>query len=180
MPPRFTNRPPHLFLENQIYFISARTQYKHSYFNTNQKKKILSSVINEATKRFQVEVYAWTILANHYHLLCKFQNSKDLSKFIQNIHINSARLVNKLENSPGRRIWFNYWDRCMRNEKDFWKHFNYIHHNPVKHGYIENQDLVKNYQFCSYQQWLKKEGYQWIVSCFAQYPIIDFTTKGEI
>jgi putative transposase len=36
-----------------------------------------------------------------------------------------------------RGIWQRrYWEHLIRNEDDYEKHVNYIHHNPVKHGYV--------------------------------------------
>jgi putative transposase len=29
-----------------------------------------------------------------------------------------------------------YWEHTIRNEKDFEAHVNYVHINPVKHGYV--------------------------------------------
>jgi len=173
------HHPPHIFRDNTLYFITARTINKKSFFNSDEKKEILRKVIKEAIKRFEISCYAWVILDNHYHLLMRIKEGKYLSKFIQNIHTNSSRLLNKLEDLQGRNIWFQYWDRCIRDERDFWKHFNYIHHNPVKHRRVEYQELVKNYTFCSYRIWLKKEGQEWLDSCFEQYPIIDFTLQAD-
>jgi putative transposase len=38
-----------------------------------------------------------------------------------------------------RGIWQRrYWEHTIRDENDFARHFDYIHFNPVKHGYVEN------------------------------------------
>ena len=80
-----------------------------------------------------------------------------------------------MENLHGRRIWYQYWDHCIRNEKDFFLHFNYEHHNPVKHGYVKSQKEVLTYKFCGYEKWIDKKGDEWMSDCFARYPIRDFT-----
>lgn len=36
-----------------------------------------------------------------------------------------------------RGIWQRrYWEHCIRDERDYEKHVDYIHFNPVKHGYV--------------------------------------------
>jgi putative transposase len=36
-----------------------------------------------------------------------------------------------------RGIWQRrYWEHLIRNEEDFIRHIEYIHYNPVKHGYV--------------------------------------------
>ena len=169
--------PPHLYLDQKIYFITARTVNKKPFFNTDEKKRLLSKIIKEAGNKFKIKFYAWVILDNHYHLLIKILKGKKLPDFMKLINGKSAFLVNKLEKIQKRKIWFNYWDKCIRNESDFWKHFNYIHHNPVKHGNVGVQTSVCNYEFCSYRQWFKKKGEQWLISCFAANSIRDFTAE---
>jgi len=37
------------------------------------------------------------------------------------------------------RIWQrSFWDHIIRDEDDFYRHLNYIHLNPVKHGLVKN------------------------------------------
>ena len=105
--------------------------------------------------KFKVAIYGWVILNDHYHLLIDIQNREILPKFIKNFHGKSAFLLNKIDNlnklrSPNkskRKIWDNYWDRCIRSEKDFYRRLNYIHHNPVKHKCVRE---MTDYQFSSY------------------------------
>ncbi|MFH1860715.1 MAG: transposase, partial [bacterium] len=61
-------------------------------------------------------------------------------------------------------------------EKDMWMHFNYIHHNPVKHGYVRQ---MEDWQYSSFQYYLRKYGMKWIMSCFESYPIIDFSMSWQ-
>ena len=36
----------------------------------------------------------------------------------------------------GRGIWQRrYWEHLIRDEQDYIRHVEYIHHNPVRHGY---------------------------------------------
>ena len=66
------------------------------------------------------------------------------------------------EASSCRRVWYQYREKIVRGEKDFYAYFNYIHHNPVKHGLIKNFGELKKYPFCSYGFWLGKMGRKWL------------------
>lgn len=171
---QYKNRPPHIYLDDTYYFLTSRTLGRKPFFNTDSKKKILLDVIREAIRRYGCNLIAWVVLSNHYHLLLKIKEGKQLPDLLRNIHANSSRLLNKSENLQGRAIWWNYWDHGIRDEADFWKHFNYINHNPVKHGYVKE---MSDYKFSSYNYWLKKKGQDWIDSCFELYPIVDFTPQ---
>lgn len=38
-----------------------------------------------------------------------------------------------------RGIWQRrFWEHTIRDEQDFYNHIEYIHNNPVKHGYVSN------------------------------------------
>ncbi|MEY4768661.1 MAG: hypothetical protein RL637_1300 [Pseudomonadota bacterium] len=47
--------------------------------------------------------------------------------------------INKSRKTRSERgIWQRrYWEHLIRDDDDYEKHFNYIHYNPVKHGYVK-------------------------------------------
>ena len=173
------HHPPHIYLDNSIYFLTARVYKKEKIINTNQKKKILLKNLRNEFYKAGYKIYAWIILDNHYHLEFKTKYGKKLGEMLNLIHGKTSFEINKIDNIKGRKIFQNYWDRCVRDEKDFYKYFNYIHHNPVKHKYVKTQKEVLKDQFCSYKQWVEKKGEEWMGDCFATYPIMDFTVEGD-
>jgi putative transposase len=170
------HRPPHYYLDETIYFISSSALNKASFFDSGEKKIIIQNFLSECLRGFNCELYAWTILPNHYHLLFKIANGKDLTQFVRELHSKSAIAINKMDNKPGRQIWYNYWDTCIRSEKDFWMRFNYIYQNAVKHGYVRK---MEDYKFSSYNYYLKNKGQEWLDSCFDLYPIVDFILDND-
>ena len=171
------HRPPHIFIAGYDYFITGRILDRQNLL-AGARKKIFLAILKSKLLKYRYKCYAWVILDNHYHILIKTGEDSQIAKFIKDFHANSARAINKNDGTKGRSMWYQYWDHGIRDKKDFIKHFNYIHHNPVKHHYVECQDDVFEYQYCSYRQWVKRKGKEWTDSCFAEYPIIDFTA-GE-
>ena len=45
-----------------------------------------------------------------------------------------------------------YYEHTIVSEKDFYTHVDYIHYNPVKHGYV-NQ--VKDWEYSSFRKYIK-------------------------
>lgn len=169
------HRPFHIFLDDQIYFLTV-TCYKKQFLFKN-KEKVISQTIFQTIQEFKYHLYAWVILLNHLHLL--FKMDKSFKRFITILNGRIAYQINQLDNLRGRKVIYQYWDYCIRSEADFYKHFNYIHHNPVKHGYVKNQKEVLNYPFSSYKHWSIKKSREWLDSCYESYPIIDFTIKHD-
>jgi len=171
------HRPIHYFFDDTYYFLTVRLNER--VISTNKKKSLVNFVINKASKIFEIKIHAWVILDNHFHLLFLLDTGTKLSKLLHNLNANISRLINLHDNKQDRKLINNYWDYCIRDERDYYTHLNYIHHNPVKHGYCKNQQEVKDYKFCSYEKWLKNKGEEWVLSCFEEYPIIDFTIEED-
>ncbi len=168
--------PPHYYFDNKIYFITARTINGEKVLNTEEKKNIVKKIMIEAGNKFKIDFYAWIILDNHYHILINVLKGDSISHFIKTVNGKSAFLLNRMDKIKKRKIWFNYFDTCIRSEKDFWMRFNYIHHNSVKHNYAKRMD---DYLFSSYNSWLKRKGGEWMNNVFEKYPIIDFTLDED-
>jgi len=166
--------PPHLYFDQTIYFITCRTVNKEKFFSTDTQKNILYSCLKTELCEFKIQIYAFCILDNHYHLLMKIQKAGDLPLFIKCLNGKSSFELNKSENKQSRKIWYQYFDHSIRDEADFWKHFNYIHQNPVKHGFCKNLAGIFDYPFSSAKSWSKIKGEEWFDSCFELYPIVDF------
>jgi len=172
--------PFHLYLDDEIYFITSRTLDLIKYFDSVEKLQMLLKCIEEAVNKYKMNLYAYVILYNHYHLLIKIFKGKELEDFIRYIHGKSGRLIKNWNVKPSRidckSVWWNYWDNCIRDKNTFYKRINYIHHNPVKHGYVSK---MKDYQFSSFNTYIKKYGQEFVEDMFRQYPIVDYTDKND-
>ena len=171
------HQPKHIYADNTVYFITSSTYQKRSYLDTEYRRSYLLTKIREVLSEFGCQLYAWVILDNHHHILFKSKAGRDLGKVMGRIHGNSSHHFNKLEDKQGRRFWQSYWDRCIRDRDDFYRHFNYIHHNPVKHGYVVR---MEDYPFSSFEYWVERKGKEWIYSVFEQCPILDYTDENDV
>lgn len=121
---------------------------------------------------YEYQLFGWVILPNHYHLLFKSKLGRVLPDVMRKVHSKSAVHIKKhIENPTRIRIWYNYWDSCIRDERSLYMHLNYIHQNPVKHGLVKNP---VDYEFSSYREYLKLNGEQWLLDIFRKYPVMDF------
>lgn len=155
------HQPFHLYLNNYIYFLTV-----HSYQNTSILRDIgrkceFREKLKETTLERKCRIIAWVILDNHYHFMMKISNGSGLEAIFRKLHGATSFQWNKEDDRKGRKIWQNYWDYCIRDEGDYWKHFNYIHHNPVKHGYVKR---MEDYEFSSFNHYSKSRGHEWIMS----------------
>ncbi|MFA4831496.1 MAG: hypothetical protein WC618_05025 [Patescibacteria group bacterium] len=91
-------------------------------------------------------------------------------EFIRKLHKDTSRKINQLDFTPGRKIWRQYWDYCIRSKPDFWFHFNYIIKNPLKHGLVSSLNEAYYYPYSSNPIWLERFGHEGLWESFVRYP----------
>ncbi len=75
------------------------------------------------------------------------------------------------ENYRGRKVWYNSVDRYIRNDRHFWTTMNYVHHNPVHHGYVKKW---QEWSFSSAIDFLKKVGREKAKEIWLNYTLLDY------
>jgi len=116
----YPHNPPHLFSPNAIYMVTGAILHKQPLINTPEKKLFICKTLFERTKIQGWELQAWAILNNHYHFIADApENSLSLERLIRELHSITAIQLNKLDQTPGRQVWQNYWDTCITYEKSY-------------------------------------------------------------
>jgi putative transposase len=118
------------------------------------------------------------ILDNHYHILIKSKKGKDIPELFRKIHSKSAVLLNKMiadKEGKHTKVWYNYWDTCIREEESYYKRLNYIHINPVKHKYVEK---LEDYKFSSYNYYAERSN-DWINNILREYPVDNVDVEDD-
>ncbi|RJG10186.1 transposase [Pseudomonas cavernicola] len=128
-----------------------------TYFFTltleNRRLDILSRHIEALRHAIQREkqqhpfcMLAWVVLPDHLHMLWRLQpGDTDYSNRIRRIKAHFSRQLPPCEqtsssrrNKQERGIWQRrFWEHLIRDEEDLRRHLDYVHYNPVKHGYVE-------------------------------------------
>ena len=136
-----------------MYMVTGAILHSEHLLRGNKQKELILKTLFERTELLGWNLEAWAILHNHYHFIAKApENAITLKKLIQQLHSITAIQLNKWNQTPGRQVWFNYWDSCLTYEKSYFARLHYIHMKPVKHGLVEN---AADYPFCSYNWFLE-------------------------
>jgi len=159
--------PPHLRLDDTYYMITGTIYQQKPFLKADDDKAFLLEAILENHHQFQWKLSDWVILDNHYHLITKSHIGKDLPKLIGRIHGKTSRLIKQRNRPVCQRFWWNYWDRCIRDEKDYYTRLNYIYHNPIKHGYVRD---LREYRWSSFHDALEARGRDALASQYRRYP----------
>jgi putative transposase len=143
---------PHWFVPGALYMLTASIYRGTALIKSPPRKAEWRDAFYEAAKIYQWQIIAWVILDNHYHAIVQSpEYAANLSNFINSYHKFTARNWNLRDGMKGRKVWWNYWDTCIRSEHDYYRRLKYIFWNPVKHGLVERPEA---YVFSNYRAFL--------------------------
>ena len=125
--------------------------------------------LREAVRKTKLErpfrIDGWVVLPEHMRLMMTLPpHDGDFSNRIKAIKIRFNRAIPAVERRSDvraangeRGIWQRrFWEHAIRDERDFEKHLDYLHFNPVKHGHVA---CVKDWPYSTFHHWVERGVY---------------------
>ena len=140
------------------YFFTLVTYKRSPFFKSKENIEILKRGIKHVQKKHHFKIDSICVLPDHIHLIMLLpENDKDYSVKIRLIKQYATMHINK-QNLSKNLIWQpRFWEHTIRNDRDLELHRNYIHYNPVKHGYTM---APKDWEYSSFNSFVKKGFYE--------------------
>jgi len=139
--------PLHRLHENGTYMVTTGTYGKAHHFRDPDRLTLLQDMLLALAQKYDWQLEAWSVFSNHYHFVgATLQAPSRLKEFLTELHANSAREVNRLDETPDRQVWHNFWDKRLTFEKSYLARLNYVHQNPVMHRLVP---VANQYRWCS-------------------------------
>ena len=127
--------------------------------------ELLRDSFKNAKQFFDFEIIAICVLPNHIHMILNPNNIQEYPNIITSIKYYFSRhydvgvetpsygYVNKGEKGVFQR---RYVEHTICSQEELNNHINYIHYNPVKHGYVKN---VKDWKYSSFHKLVEDKFY---------------------
>jgi putative transposase len=164
--------PPHPFRHSAYYLITAANYEHMAIMDSSERRTEFEGLLLEAMHGIDAGINAWVILPNHYHILLSVKALDSISGALNRLHGRTARTWNAGDGRTGtRRVWYRFSDRMIRDEKHYYRALNYIHANPVKHGYASKAD---EWPWSSYLNYVNEHGRDWVQEKWKTYRPGDF------
>ncbi len=165
--------PPHPFRGVGGYLITAANYEHRSVMKTQARRTEFETLLLKTLREIVDDLVAWVILPNHYHFLATIQLLDHVSVALKHLHGTTSRTWNLEDGLTGkRRVWYKFADTYIRNEGHLRTAFNYIHYNPVKHGYVSN---MRDGPWSSLHMYCEDKGQDWLQEQWQAYqPPWDF------
>jgi putative transposase len=165
--------PPHRPNYGHLHFLISGACYEHQPhigLNLERLDQFRQAWLRTLSAHNSL-VIAWCVLPNHYHALVEVPNVLRLLWELGRLHGRMSHDWNVEENTRGRQVFHRSNERYMRSERHIWATVNYIHNNPVHHGYVK---LWTEWPWSSARDCLREMGREEAQRIWKQYPIRDY------
>jgi putative transposase len=147
--------PPHRPNFGHLRFLISAACYKHRHHIGHSPPRIDNFVgdLLAVLEAHANQTFAWCVLPNHYH------GAASRPHF--------TRLEHR-RTHPRTKGFFRAVERAMRSDRHYWATLNYVHHNPVRHGYVERWT---DWRWRSAAEYLARTGASEAKRAWREYPI---------
>ncbi|MFA7236867.1 MAG: hypothetical protein WC058_08385 [Phycisphaeraceae bacterium] len=88
------HRSEHWYVDNQVYFITARCRDRYPAFASEQAKGIFWDRFDHYAAKYGFQTWVVTLLDNHYHFEGYLPVGRNLGPMMRQLHGSVAKLVN--------------------------------------------------------------------------------------
>jgi len=159
--------PPHPYRENGTYLITA-VNFEHNHImHSPSRRTEFQEILFNGFYEIDAKVIGWVVLSNHYHILVTIESLNLVSNLVKLIHGRTSHAWNLQDGLKGKRkVWYRFFDRMMRDEKQLNQTLNYMHYNPIKHGYVKD---IYDWQWSSLFMYENENGKSWLGDQWQKY-----------
>ncbi len=111
------------FIPGGTWFFTANLLQRHDNDLLIREINLLRETVRRVRKRHPFQIDAWVVLPEHLHSTAGMQE-------------------------VGQR-----WEHFIRNDVDFQRHVDYVHVNPLKHGYVKR---VADWPYSTFHRYVAK------------------------
>jgi putative transposase len=147
------------------FFFTLITFERKPILTSELARGVLHSAFQNTKGRYLFQLPAICLLPDHLHCIMNLPTGDiDYSKRWSSIkglftinYIKAGGEDGSRNNSRIKKgeaaIWQRrYWEHTIRDEKDYERHFDYIHYNPIKHGLVSKPS---DWLYSSFHKYLK-------------------------
>ncbi len=151
------------------YFFTVLTYRRQAFLCQEPVREALRAGILAAQAKHPFIIDAWVLMPDHIHaewtlpegdanFAVRWQTIKrTVSHPCKELLHNPAFMTPSKTKHGESTLWQRrYWEHQIRDEQDFANHIDYIHHNPAKHGLVEQ---VSDWPYSTFHNDVKRGVY---------------------
>ncbi len=137
-------------------FLTMVTGNRRPWLRNASDKRLLLDALREVKRRHPFRHLAHVVLDDHLHWLLIANKGTPVPQLVS--RFKQAVIFKRRDRKlPWKDLWQKrYYDHIIRDERDFRRHMDYIHYNPVRHGYVA---MARQYRWSSFHAWVARGMY---------------------
>ncbi len=138
-----------LFIPGATYFFTVVTAHRRKLFQDKDAIEALRQAFRHVSQKRPFTVNAMVVLPDHLHCIWTLPPAD--ADYPTRWRLIKTWMTQQWTPRPAHRrvpdhrrrarstLWQSrYWEHRIRDEADYRLHIDYIHYNPVKHGYVQH------------------------------------------
>ena len=122
-----------LLITNRVFFVTVNIRKDRPIF-TEDEYPLLIAALQESRRKLSFRLCGYVLMPDHWHALIGVDQPLSISRAVQDIKWIAARRIGRHRKSGGSFWQHQFWDRFVRNGKEFGQRLAYMHFNPVRKG----------------------------------------------
>ncbi len=135
------------------YHVLSRGNNRCEIFRSDEDYQDFSDLLAELSDRFEIDIHAYVLMTNHYHLLLRTRKP-NLSKAMQWLGTSYTRRFNLRNSQSGHLFQGRFKSIIVENDAYLMRLSCYIHRNPLRAGIVKR---LADYQWSSYPYYAYKK-----------------------
>jgi REP element-mobilizing transposase RayT len=133
--------------EGALYHVLSRGNEKQNIVLNDDDRKLFIATVGEMAERFEIDLFAYVLMDNHYHLLFR-TNRANLCRSMQWFGATYTKRFNLSNHRVGHLFQGRYKNMLVQNDAYLLQLSYYIHRNPLRAGMVRR---LAGYKWSSYR-----------------------------
>ncbi len=125
-------------VDGGIYHLINRGNGQQQVFHKEGDFQAFTALLVELSARYAVDVFAWCLMSNHYHLIVRANTASDLSRGMHWFQTTHVRRYHKHYGSSGHLWQGRYKSFAIENDEQLLTVIRYIEANPVRAKMVDS------------------------------------------
>jgi putative transposase len=159
------------------FFFTVVTEGRAPIFESEFARKLLGEVMRECAVTRPFETDGIILLNDHLHSIWtlppgdtdysirwSFIKANFTRRWLESGGTEETKTGSRVH-TRRRGVWQRrFWEHQITGERDLHEHLNYLHYNPVKHGYVACPHM---WPHSSFAKWVRNRSYEqdWLCTC---------------
>jgi len=144
------------FGDNCWVFLTLVSAQRRPWLRAAAEKRMVVEGFRATKARHGFRHLAHVILDDHLHWMLVVDDGATIPQIVSCFKrcVAFSRRDRRL---PWRQLWQRrYYDHMLRDDRDLRLHLDYLHYNPVRHGYVA---MACQYRWYSFHAWVERGQY---------------------